>query len=1055
MSRVRMIAAVVSCIFLCSCVVVNKTETVQVPEGQESAEAAPASAPETAPPAAQAAQDPVEKAFADMVAYDYDKERACLSVIEDYCNSTAADPAKRKAVSERLAAILGTDATTACKDFVCRQLREIGDAEAVPALEKLLAAPEAGPGAASPGDMARYALERMPCPEAGDALRNALNAAQGKTRIGIINSLGERGDAQSVPQLAALADDADADASSAAVAALGKIGNAEAAAKLKQLKDACIGAARPLVIDSYLLCADRLAAAGDKVAAAAIYDDMFCPCEAAHVQIAALQGIVNCRGEMSVPLISKLLAGDDPNLFPTAARYVVDMPGQQATKAFADQLPKLSPAAQAALLGALSERKDTSATPAVIEATKSKSLMVRNAALQALVPLAGASGVPIMVKALGSEESAERNTALSCLKTAQGEMVDAAIVAAIPGADAGRKVALIQVIADRNCSAAAPILLWSAQDADKKVRIAAFDALSMVAGPEAMGDVLALFMKSEGAEQRAAETSLVNAAKQISDQDARVAPILAELANAQPKTRCALLRAAGRLGGAKALESVRAALKSDDEETRETALRVLSEWPDAAPAEELLQLAKNAPDLPKKVLALRGYVRVVGLPSERSAAETLALFAKGMEVAERPEERRMVLSGVADVSNSAALKMVEPYLADKDLSTEAAFALVKIAKNVSADDKDAAKAAVTKVLEVSKSESVRKQAQEVREIIEKYEDFITSWLVAGPYLKEGKDGKALFDMAFPPETSEAKSEKWTSQKVGTDQNRPWMIDLNATIGGDQRCAYLLTKVYSPKAQEVNLEMGSDDGIKVWLNGAVVHANNASRGMNPGEDKVKVALNEGWNCLLMKITDGGGDWSACARIRGVDGGKVEGLKIESQGATELLSFSPDTFLDCWQVSGPYMQEGKTGQEIFDVAFPPEQADAKGVEWNDQDVGEGNKPWLINLDASIGGDDRAAYLRTRIHSPKEQDAQLEVGSDDGIKVWLNGVEVHSNKAVRPTTAWEDKVKISLKEGWNDLLLKVVDYKDNWSACARVRAADGGPLPDIKCDCQGGLK
>ena len=74
-------------------------------------------------------------------------------------------------------------------------------------------------------------------------------------------------------------------------------------------------------------------------------------------------------------------------------------------------------------------------------------------------------------------------------------------------------------------------------------------------------------------------------------------------------------------------------------------------------------------------------------------------------------------------------------------------------------------------------------------------------------------------------------------------------------------------------------LGSDDGIKVWLNGQLVHANNVTRGAGPGQDKVEVTLKQGWNRLLLKITQSGGEWAACARLRRLDGSKLEGLKVQ--------------------------------------------------------------------------------------------------------------------------------------------------------------------------------
>ncbi len=115
--------------------------------------------------------------------------------------------------------------------------------------------------------------------------------------------------------------------------------------------------------------------------------------------------------------------------------------------------------------------------------------------------------------------------------------------------------------------------------------------------------------------------------------------------------------------------------------------------------------------------------------------------------------------------------------------------------------------------------------------------------------------------------------------ISENKNTPWLMELDKVLGGNDRVAYLRTKVLSGKAQKVLLEIGSDDGIKVWLNGEVVHANNVIRAFTAGADKVEVNLKQGANTLMLKIIQGGGQWAACGRFRGVDGGKLEGIMAE--------------------------------------------------------------------------------------------------------------------------------------------------------------------------------
>jgi hypothetical protein len=109
------------------------------------------------------------------------------------------------------------------------------------------------------------------------------------------------------------------------------------------------------------------------------------------------------------------------------------------------------------------------------------------------------------------------------------------------------------------------------------------------------------------------------------------------------------------------------------------------------------------------------------------------------------------------------------------------------------------------------------------------------------------------------------------------------MDLLQALGGQQRVAYARTWVNSPKQQTVRLEIGSDDGVKVWLNGHVVHANNVARALQPGSDEVDVTLNEGWNTLMLKVTQNITAWEFCVRFSQPNGEPVTGLRA---------SLSPD-------------------------------------------------------------------------------------------------------------------------------------------------------------------
>ena len=81
------------------------------------------------------------------------------------------------------------------------------------------------------------------------------------------------------------------------------------------------------------------------------------------------------------------------------------------------------------------------------------------------------------------------------------------------------------------------------------------------------------------------------------------------------------------------------------------------------------------------------------------------------------------------------------------------------------------------------------------------------------------------------------------------------------------------------SQEAILEVGSDDGIKIWLNNQVVHQNNVIRAHEPSQEKVKVTMEKGWNTLMMKITQGVGGWAASLAITDLDGKSISDIKYK--------------------------------------------------------------------------------------------------------------------------------------------------------------------------------
>ncbi len=228
----------------------------------------------------------MDELFAKIKTYDWGQSRASLTEVSDLVRKSSGSPKELSKIEKNLLEVLKSDATYACKQFVCRELSIIGTKQSVPTLGKMLTDEKLS-------DIARYALERIPGSVVNETLRDALKKTSGKIKVGIINSLGQHRDSKAVAALGGLVSDSDQMVAAAAVSALGQIADAEATKALAEAKGKATGKLRLLVLDAYLKCADKLVAEGKKAEALAIYEEL--RKEPKPISIAALQGKLNAE----------------------------------------------------------------------------------------------------------------------------------------------------------------------------------------------------------------------------------------------------------------------------------------------------------------------------------------------------------------------------------------------------------------------------------------------------------------------------------------------------------------------------------------------------------------------------------------------------------------------------------------------------------------------------------------------------------------------------------------------------------------------------------------
>src|SRR4030065_177999 len=111
--------------------------------------------------------------------------------------------------------------------------------------------------------------------------------------------------------------------------------------------------------------------------------------------------------------------------------------------------------------------------------------------------------------------------------------------------------------------------------------------------------------------------------------------------------------------------------------------------------------------------------------------------------------------------------------------------------------------------------------------------FITDWLLIGPFDAPDMD---YLPVAYPPEKEIALDKRYPG-KGGTEA--AWKkaaalpdgsLNLNELFRpNEQVLIYGLAYVHSPDERTAHLLLGSDDGVRGWVNGALVHSHPAHRG----------------------------------------------------------------------------------------------------------------------------------------------------------------------------------------------------------------------------------
>lgn len=421
-------------------------------------------------------------------------------------------------------------------------------------------------------------------------------------------------------------------------------------------------------------------------------------------------------GDELVDQIVKLLADSDRE-FRAAALEKVRSAGRGAdqTRAFAAQLPRLDAAAQTELIAALADRGNPAARPAVVEVlAASKSEDVRAAALAALGDIGSTEDLPTLLKALSASSGAEQQAARTALRRMPGESVVQALAADAKTGDPHTRAELINVLAVRRAADQMPVFLAASLDDDGRVRGAAMTALAELAGPDQLAAMIPAVLKApQGGERDAAERGVAAVAARVENADRRADALIAAINQVDASQRDELLSLVGRVGGKRLIDFVGEIATGPDAARRALAIDALSKWPDASPADKLLEIADKTADAVEREQAFEGYVKLSATRDGRSDKDRLERMKQAMQAARTPQERSLVINRSRTAYSVDTLRFVLPYLAQAPFAQIACETIVELAHHREIRDPNKAEfdKALDQIIKISQDPVVVDRAQ--------------------------------------------------------------------------------------------------------------------------------------------------------------------------------------------------------------------------------------------------------------------------------------------------------------------------------------------------------
>lgn len=279
------------------------------------------------------------------------------------------------------------------------------------------------------------------------------------------------------------------------------------------------------------------------------------------------------------------------------------------------------------------------------------------------------------------------------------------------------------------------------------------------------------------------------------------------------------------------------------------------------------------------------------------------------------------------------------------------------------------------------------------------------------------------------------------------------VDFARALKGKKEyiAGYAFRVIKSDRPRKVRILTGSDDSLRMWLNGKLVKEVLALRSPRPDEDITEIELSPGDNYLVVEVSNWEGGWGLFLRLEDEDGEK---LTLTADGELKPWDKTYDKRIHSL-ILGPWVRKWHFSELTVPwenkSIFPPlskedvEKITLSAFSQPLTDITEGDAfvdfaKYYSKLGKTT---DTAGFVARKIYCDEPMNVKVLIGSDDAFSLRLNSELKVQVVELQGAKRDQYQANIKLNKGENILLVGVANGGGEWGLFLRFEDENGEDL------------